>query len=409
VSGQGSGSSPTADDDFGVVLLAATDTETAMESLAAAFERSGETPADRAHRDHEYIVDSSGVAAGIVDDFVAIGREQNYRRTVDAAEGDSLAETDEYADAVDALEDERLAHFWADTAALIEAKDPEARAHLGPLSALLQLDQLPPIAGSFVAEGDRLALEVQVSSAESLSFGPLLASGSTPLLQELPGDTWAAVGASDAGEALRATLEGVAGAIGGLALRREVENETGLDLDRDLLDWIGHVAFFVRGTKPPGLDGGLVIQPTDEDKAEQAFGRIVGAIQVGAKVRARPVDVPGAEQAFEFVDARSPYPVVIARGSGLVVVTAGRAAAEAALGSGDRLGETDLYEEAEELVGMEPGLLLSMPKLIELVNAYDPEPGFAAAQPYLEAFSVVAAGMLVDGDQAIGRLAVGLE
>ena len=119
--------------------------------------------------------------------------------------------------------------------------------------------------------------------------------------------------------------------------------------------------------------------------------------------------MPGADQAFEFVDARSPYPVVFARGSGLVVVTAGRAAAEAALGSGDRLGETDLYEEAEELVGMEPGLLLSMPKLIELVNAYDPEPGFEAAQPYLEAFSVVAAGMLVDGDQAIGRLAVGLE
>ena len=405
--------SPTArDDDFGVVLLAATDTEAAMESLAAAFERSGETPADRTHRAHEYIVDSSGVAAGIVDDFVAIGREQNYRRTVDAAEGDSLAETDEYADVVDALEDERLAHFWADTPALIElgaAQDPEARGHLGPLSALLPLDQLPPIAGSFVADGDRLALEVQVRSAESLSFGPLLASGSTPLLQELPGDTWAAVGASDAGAALRATLDGVAGAIGGLALRREVENETGLDLDRDLLDWIGHVALFVRGTEPPGLDGGLVIQPTDEGKAEQAFGRIVGAIQVGAEVRARPIDVPGADQAFEFVDARSPYPVVIARGSGLVVVTAGRAAAEAALGSGDRLGETDLYEEAAELVGMEPGLLLSMPKLIELVNAYDPEPGFAAAQPYLEAFSVVAAGMLADGDQAIGRLAVGLE
>ena len=143
------------------------------------------------------------MAAGIVDDFVAIGREQNYRRTVDAAEGDSLAETDEYADAVDALEDERLAHFWADTPALIElgaAQDAEARAHLGRLSALLPLDELPPIAGSFVADGDRLALEVQVRSADSLSFGPLLASGSTPLLQELPGDTWAAVGAHDAGD-----------------------------------------------------------------------------------------------------------------------------------------------------------------------------------------------------------------
>jgi hypothetical protein len=162
----------------------------------------------------------------------------------------------------------------------------------------------------------------------------------------------------------------------------------------------------VRGTTPPGLDGGLVIQPRDEHKAEAAFARIVGAIQVAAKLSARPIEVAGADQAFEFVDARSPHPVVLARGSGLVVLTAGRAAAEAALGSGDRLGGTDLYTEAEELVGMEPGLLVSMPKLIEFVDA-DPE--FEAAQPYLETITVLAAGMLVDGDEAIGRLAVGLE
>ena len=295
------------DDDPGVLLLAATDTEQAMESLEAAFER----PTARTHRDHEYIVDASGVAAGIVGDFVAIGREQNYRRTVDAAEGESLAETDEYADAVDALEDERLAHFWADTSALVERALEHEDAQV---ATLLPLDELPPVAGSFVADGDRLALEVRMRTVES--FGPLLASGSTPLLQELPGDTWAAFGAHDAGTALRATFDRIAGAIGGLALRREFESETGLDLDRDLLDWIGHVAFFVRGTTPPGLDGGLVIQPSDEDKAETAFARIVGAIQVAAKVRARPIEVAGADQAFEFAAARSPYPVVLARGVG---------------------------------------------------------------------------------------------
>jgi len=398
--------SPSAsDDDFGISLLAATDTDKAMESLEVAFARGGETPAERSHRDHRYIVDSSGVAAGVVGDFVAIGREGNYKRTIDAAEGDSLAEADEYADAIDALDDEWLAHFWADTPALIERvreMDPGA----DELSTLVPLDDLPPIAGSFAADGDRLALEVRLRSADRTPFGPLLAAGSTPLLQELPGDSWAAFGSADVGETLRATIDGLAGAIGGLAARREVRRELGLDLDRDLLDWIGHAAFFVRGTTPQTLDGGLVIQPTDEDKAADAFGRIVGAIQVARKLQARPVDVAGADQAFEFVDA---YPLVLARGSWLVVATIGRAAAEAALGSGERLGDGDLYEQAEELVGMEPGLLLSLPKLLELVEAFGADAELEAARHYLEAFTVVAGGMTADDEDATGRLAVGLE
>jgi hypothetical protein len=159
----------------------------------------------------------------------------------------------------------------------------------------------------------------------------------------------------------------------------------------------------VRGTTPDTLGGGVVIQPTDEQRAADAFGRIVGAIQVAAEVRARPVDVAGADQAFEIVDARAPHPIVLARGSGLVVVTAGRPAAEAALGSGDRLGDADVYAEAEDLVGMEPSGLLSMPHLLELAAA-DQD-----ARPYLQAFTMIALGVTVDGDEGTARLAAGLE
>jgi hypothetical protein len=152
-----------------------------------------------------------------------------------------------------------------------------------------------------------------------------------------------------------------------------------------------------------------VIQPTDEDKAADAFGRILGAIQIAAKVRARPVSVAGADQAFEFAHPRSPVPIVFARGSGLVVITGGREAAEAALGQDDRLGDSDLYAEAEELVGMEPSLLVSMPAVLALFEAYGDEAEFRAAQPYLDAFTVVAAGMTADDDEATARIAAGLE
>jgi uncharacterized protein DUF3352 len=395
------------EDESGVLLLAATDTDAARESLEATLKRSGETVSERNYAGSDYLV-SDGDAAGIVGDFVAIGPEAAYKRTVDAAAKDSLADTDEYADAVDALEDDRLAHFWVDTGALIRLgaqQDPDAAAQLDQLSAIVSLDDMPPIAGSFAADGDRLAVEVKVRG----SGGALLGAGSTPLLQELPGDTWAALGAADVGESLRDTIDGLAGALGGIAVRRELQDQTGLDLDRDLLDWVGHVGVFVRGTTPATLDGGVVIQPTDEDRAADAVGRIVGAVQVKTKTRAQPVDVAGADQAFALSGGRAlARPIVIARGSGLVVITAGKAAAEAALGSDDRLGDSDLYSEAQELVGMEPSVLVGMPQLLELVNASGPDPEFAEAAPYLEAYSVLAAG-LVDDDGLVARFAAGLK
>lgn len=399
---------PTAErDDFGTLVLTATDTELALESLEGMLTRNGEAFTERSYRDGQYLQqDDSGLASGVVGDFVVIGPEAAFKRAADAAEGDSLAEADRYSDAVDELDDERLAHLWLDLRglfALARERDPE----LDRLSALVPLDDMPPLTASFSADGDALTVESQLRGIDRGGFGPLL-SGGTPLVQELPGDAWLAGGSADVGEALRETVDGLAGAIGGLALRREVRQRTGLDLDRDLLDWIGHVGFFVRGTTPEAIEGALVIQPTDEERAADAFGRIAGAIQVATRVRARPVDVAGADQAFAIPRARSEQPLVLARGSGLVVAASSRAAAEAALGSDDRLGDSDVYERAQELVGMEPGLLVSMPGLLE-VAGHDADPDFERARPYLEQFTVLAAGMTADGDKATGRFAAGLK
>jgi Protein of unknown function (DUF3352) len=389
----------------GALLLAATDTEEARAWLEDKSERGSGRVTERSYRDRDYVVHDHGMTWGIVDDFVVIGTEPALKRTIDAAEGDSLAEADRYTDGVDELEDERLAHLWLDTPGLVELArehDPE----LDQLSALVPFDEMPPVVASFSADGEALRVESKVRGLDRAGLGPLLGGGSTPLVQDLPGDAWVAGGTADAGETLRRTIDEFAGPIGGLALRREVRRRTGLDLDRDLLDWVGHVGFFVRGTTPETVDGGLVIQPTDEERAADAFPRLVGAIQVATGVRARPVDVAGADQAFEL--ALHPRQLVLARASGLVVVTRGRAAAEAALGSGDRLGDGDVYGAAEELVGMAPALLVSMPELIELAAA-DDDPDFERARPYLEQLTVIAAGMTTDDDTATGRLAAGLK
>jgi Protein of unknown function (DUF3352) len=256
----------------GVVLLAADDPDAARESVEAVLRRGKVSFSSRSHGGVDYLLTSDGVAAGIVDGWLAIGRERVVVRTIDAAAGDSLADTDEYADAVGRLPDDRLAHFWADTAGLL---DSAMRRHgeLSQLRGLVPIDDLPPVAGAFLADGDRVALEVR-------SDGDLgVEAHSTPLVGELPGDAWAAAGTADLGRSLRDGLDRFRGAIGGVAVRARVREELGLDLDRDVLDWIGDTAFFLRGTTRASIDGGLVIRPTDEARAADAFGRIVGAIQ----------------------------------------------------------------------------------------------------------------------------------
>ena len=50
-----------------------------------------------------------------------------------------------------------------------------------------------------------------------------------------------------------------------------------------------------------------------------------------------------------------------------------------------------------------------MPQLLELVNASGPDPGFEEAEPYLEAYSVIAAGTVADDDGLVARVAAGLK
>jgi hypothetical protein len=372
-----------------VVVLAATDIDAAREALERLV---GSDASERSHRGSDYLVDASGMAAGVVGDFVAIGPEAQYKRTVDAAEGESLAEDDAYADAAGALDDERLAHLWIDLPVLAERAQDE-------LGGVVPLGDLQPIAASFAADGDRLLVETRGDLV------PLLAAGSTRLLRELPGDSWLAFGVADLGEAIDDTIQDFAGPLGAMVARREVERSLGLDLERDLLGWIGDAGFFLRGTTPATIDGGLVIEPTDEDRAADAFGRIVGALQVRAQKRARPVDVAGADQAFELAERGLARPIVLARGSGLVVVAAGRAAAEAALGAGDSLGDGALYAEGEELLDMEPGMVLSMPAVLELLDASEPDAEYDQVRPYLEVISTIAAGT---DDDSSGRVVAGL-
>ena len=167
----------------------------------------------------------------------------------------------------------------------------------------------------------------------------------------------------------------------------------------------------MRGTSEKTVDGGAVIEVTDDERAKAAFGKLVGLAQSRGGVKAKPVTIPGAETAFAASQPGAPKPVVAARAQGRVVIAYGEAAAAAALEPDQKLGDSATYGDAKALLGgdVEPGFLLSMPEVVQLASASSPDEDFAKAKPYLDAFTIVAAGGKVDGDTAHSKFAAGLK
>jgi hypothetical protein len=219
-----------------------------------------------------------------------------------------------------------------------------------------------------------------------------------------------AMGIPRAGATLRTVFSRAAGLFGGAAAASRLQQEYGIDLERDVFSWMGDLAIYVRGTTPRTVDGGLVAQVTDEARAAQAFGKFAGLARTGGGLDTRPIRLPGAEAAFDLGARDTPKRLILARGHGRVVLAYGRAAASAGLAPASRLGDASLYREARDaLDGYDPALVVSMPAIVSLVeSAGDPDGSFAEAKPYLDAFGVIASGSRREGDRLRSRLAASL-
>jgi hypothetical protein len=397
------------------VLVATKDTDKAQAAIDKGAK--GQTSTQRSYKGVDYQVDADGVAAGVVGDFFAVGTEPEFRRTIAAKDGASLAEDKRYTSTIDQLDESRLGSFYVDLKPFFEQalqSDPQAAGQLEQIRSIFPIDELDPLGGALLANGDRIAFDtvMQGAGVKSLSaFSPLLGTGTTPLIAELSGDAWAAYGAPNVGPGLKTVFARAAGALGGAAAAQQLEQRYGIDLERDVFGWIGDVALFVRGSDQSTLDGGLVIQATDPENMRNAFGKLVGLLQAQGGKKVTPVRVKGAAVAFSAGPAQGlGKPVILARSDDRVVIGLGEPATADALAPESRLGDSELYGSAKTLLGgVEPTLLLSMPDLVKAVGASgNAGAGFARAKPYLDAYSVIASGGSLEGDTLKSRAVAGL-
>ena len=226
------------------------------------------------------------LVAGVIDDFLVLaGDESSFRKAVVASNGRSLADEADYADAVAPLTEDRIALFYASLPGFVSALE-DAPAPPGALTLPIPepLHHLTPAAVGAYLRPDGVVIETAFRSGN-------VADGGEDVLREVPDGSdvlgmvpqgaWAAIGVHDLGASLRQGLalalgQGVFGGFSRVALAAQLKTSTGLDLEEDVLTWMGNAAGFVEGTKIPR--GGAVVASNDSARSADTVYRLGQAL-----------------------------------------------------------------------------------------------------------------------------------
>jgi hypothetical protein len=360
--------------------------------------------------DYSYSPGDGGLAVGLIAESLVVGTETSFKVAVDASEGMSLAESEEYSQRTEALGDDLLGSAFLEPAAAIEAG--LASEGIAPGDARM----LEPLLAGPLSEPLAIGLSATTEAA-SIDFaatvtGEDAAAADRSLIESLPAGSWLAVAVPDLGQALERVLDQLAngGLPGGGSIQDALRARTGIDLRADVVDWLGDAAGFVEGTSAPGFTAGLIAETTDPEGPRKLLETVQALAESDSGLRsAAPPE--GADYGFSLglpgLGGGAEAGVVGDR----VVAVIGGTVAEV-LEPASALGDDSRYQAAVESLGedLPPALYVDLPSLLEVAeqagSASDPE--YQAAAPYLGAFASLVGGSRVEDELAVTRLTVSL-
>ena len=364
------------------------------------------------------------MAIGFVDDFLVIGTENGFKAVVDGSQDsnfEGLSDTEGYQVAFDGLEDQNILSVYLDQTRLFELLGESGE--LGPQEAAI-FQSFPGLqnAGTagFVLSARAEGVSFQSSSAmpDEEDAGSLTGLvGGTDLIRELPGDSWAALGIPSVGETITAFLEVASELPGGEAASEQasaaVEQETGLDLEDEVLAWMGDAAIFVQGTNFQEMGGGLILESSDPEATKDALDAL--------RVRIEQDGVPTTDEERDgyegfSIQAGLPAPIY-ALVADRLVVTYGDNATDDAIEPEATLGDGETFQAAEEALGdgYEPSFYVDLNEVFEVVDfarafAGETDDGYEQdVKPWVDPLAYVVAGSRVDGERLYQSVFVGVE
>ena len=187
-----------------------------------------------------------------------------------------------------------------------------------------------------------------------------------------------------------------------------VKQQSGLDIRKDVIDWMGDTAIFVRGTSVADIGGGLIIQSKDPEATARGIKRIAKLLRRQGQTVEPVSGVSGVDTGVQF--KISGLPVFLVVSGDKFVGAVGRSSLEAALKGSDKLGDSPGFQSSASKLGsgIRPSVFFAMAPVLDLVEStgVGTNSGYQQAKPYLQAFSTIVAGGKQGGDVAKGRVVV---
>src|SRR5215216_3782589 len=233
-------------------LVATEDEDKAQDTL----EKSAEGEITRkTYNDVDYLLDEADDtnAGAVFDGFLVIGNEAGVKAAIDARKGDAkLSDDERFRGARDDAAEDRLGLFYFNTPELTQTIQQAGT----PLPDSFKRFLEEPFVATLDADDDGVLFEATIP--EELGKALTFFGQGSDLLADMPADSWLALAQTDFGKLLDSYVDAFAGAAGGRdVIEQQFRAATGLDLQQDLIDWMGDFSVFVRGTRLSELDGAL--------------------------------------------------------------------------------------------------------------------------------------------------------
>jgi hypothetical protein len=374
---------------------------------------------DREYRGVKYRVKSGDdLAAAVVDHAVVIGTERGFKSAIDARSGDTLASSVAFKKARETVGTDGLGFVYADPGRLFDLAAGAASGQAPGVDAA----QLKMFKGLLTGSGlQSMAAKLDVASnalridAAAIGVKAQAGGGDGPgAAAAVPAGSWLSVGVGDVGGGIDKLMEslGGTGATGGMdpaTLLQGLKSQLGVDVQKDLLSWMGDAALFVRGTSMEDLGGALVVTSKDPAASRKAIGTL-RKLLAGMDVKTAALSGAGTSDAegFSIDVGQLPAGIQVAAKGDKFVIAYGKDALADALDPSSTLGDSEPFKTAAGLLdGAKPSLFIDTPQVVKLASsvAGDDE-DFLKAKPTLEVFGPAAAGMSSAGDVTRLKIAV---
>jgi hypothetical protein len=419
----------------GALVLDTSDASKARSFLDGQAKRAGAHASS--YRGVPFLLSSKGVAFALVHRLAVIGSEAGVRSVIDTTSGGpALAASSGYAKLIRATPAGALAHVYSNPVA---GPGQASAGGLGGLLGLLTGARQANV--SLVAKAGSLSLDADTIASASTPGGLISADPeAAAALDELPGDSWLAVGLGHVGTSLARDVQGL-GALAALAgsgssgpsgastlnlkslldamlAPLKVLGGTSAQAQRDFASWMGSAGIFASGGSLLELKAAIVISSKNPAASRAAVGKLAAAlrhaggslreVQIAGTDAAVGVALPGLPVVLDIANGRD------ANGHTKFVFGFAEASVTDALNPPSTLAGAAPRAAAVAALGegIQPSLMLDFPTLLSLLEGVGltEDPSISKFVPVLQAATTLSAGAHAAGGEVERfRLVLGLQ